>query len=295
MMILSEARSKSRHRWKSLAPYVFLSIFLLSAILAGDAERFLGSLQPTLLCSSIAQRKKVSFRQAALWLLPLGIVVLLLVAYRSALHLGPQTSTEELPSADIAFEEATGPSEYDKEHGSVAEEFILSAAVLDTVDQTGKLDYGRDWVTFLVINPIPKLLWPQKHYPDTIGITSGDIDEQTGIVTDRGSAAGIVADLYTRFQLFSAIFFFALGLGLRRLFVAARNLSSPLTSVGYVMVYALSLNVFAQGFGSIFVALPYSMAPVVVFAWATRRSQQRARLRRKEITLRQVAALHSEL
>jgi hypothetical protein len=97
--------------------------------------------------------------------------------------------------------------------------------------------------------------------------------------------------MYVRFHLFSAIFFFALGAGLRRLFVSARNLSSPLTAIGYVMVYAVSLSMFAQGFGAIFVPLGYSMAPVVVFAWVSRR---KAKLRRTEMILHQAAALHSE-
>src|SRR5208283_4656794 len=101
-------------------------------------------------------------------------------------------------------------------------------------------------------------------------------------------------DLYSRFQIFSAIFLFGFGTCLRRLFVAARSLSSPLAVVAYVMMYALSLNIFAQGFGTFFVALPYSLVPVLLFTWVTRRSQQKARLRQSGMILRPAVAPHGE-
>jgi hypothetical protein len=109
-----------------------------------------------------------------------------------------------------------------------------------------------------------------------------------------GAAAGIVADLYSRFHLLSAIFFYALGLGLRRLFMAARALSSPLTTVGYVMLYAVSLNMFAQGFGAIFVPFLFSMVPVVLFTWFARMSRRKARRLRQDVVIRQALALLGE-
>jgi hypothetical protein len=231
-------------------------------------------------------------------LLPVGIAVLLMVGYRGALHLGPETSAvsaqADLPSAEAAFEDVAGTSEYDREHDTASQEFLFHAAVIEAVDQTGKLDYGLSWVQFFLINPIPRVLWPEKQNPVWSGVNWGDINEHTGIAIAPGAASGMVADLYSNFHLFSAIFLFLLGAGFRRLFVSARNLSSPLTAVGYVMVYAVSLNMFAQGFGAIFVPLGYSMAPVVLFTWVTRRSQRKAKLRQSGTILRQAAALHGE-
>jgi len=289
MMMLGNARSKSK-RWKRLAPYVFLSIYLLPAILTGSRGPLFAVATTYFVGSSIAQRKRVSFSQAARVLLPVGIAVVLMVGYRDVLHLGPQTS-EELPSAETAYDDVAGVSEYDVEHGTASQEFVYHAAVLDTVDQTGKLDYGLSWVKFIFINPIPRVLWKDKENVIFSGITWADISEHTGIALNGGAAPGIVADLYQLFHLFSAIFLFALGLGLRRLFLSARNLSSPLTAVGYVMFYAVSLNMFAQGFGSVFVPLGYSMAPVVLFTWV---SQRKAKLRRTEMILRQPAYLNGE-
>jgi energy-coupling factor transporter transmembrane protein EcfT len=291
MMMLGDRRTRSK-RWKSLTPYIFLSIYLLEAILTASRGPLFAVATVFFVGTSIAQCRKVSFGQAARVLLPVGVAVILLVGYRSFLHLGPQSIEEtsaSIPSPERAFEDVAGTSEYGREHDTAAQEFLCHAATLETVDQTGKLDYGITWLAFLVINPIPRVLWPEKAYPKGFGINDQDIREQTSLSIDYGSALGIVADLYTRFHLFSAIFFWALGAGLRTLFIAARNLSSPLATVGYVMVYALSLNMFAQGFGSIFVPLAYSLAPVAVFAWATRRSQRRARRRQKELLLLQVA------
>lgn len=292
MMMLGDPRSKSP-RWRRLAPYMFLSIYFLSAILTGSRGPLFAVATTYFVGSSIAQRKKVSFKQAARVLLPVGIAALLMVGYRSVLHLGPETPAE-LPSAETAFEDVAGASEYDKAHDTASQEFLFHAATIEAVDQTGKLEYGVSWVSFFLINPIPRALWPDKANPKWTGVNWEDINEQTGIAIAPGAAPGIVADLYARFHLLSAIFLFLLGAGLRRLFMSARNLSSPMTAVGYVMVYAVSLNMFAQGFGAIFVPLGYSMAPVILFAWVTRHSQQKAKLRQMEMFLQQLAALHGE-
>ncbi|MGA9673638.1 MAG: hypothetical protein WBQ94_30885, partial [Terracidiphilus sp.] len=215
------------------------------------------------------------------------------VGYRSILHLGTDTSVE-IPSAETAFEGIAGTTEYDREHDTASQEFLFHAATLDTVDQTGKLEYGISWAQFFLVNPIPRVLWPEKQNPVWTGVNWEDINENTSIAIAPGAAPGIVADLYARFHLFSAIFFFLLGTSLRRLFVAARNQSSPLTTIGYVMTYAVSLNMFAQGFGSIFVPLGYSMMPVVAFVWVTRHAQRKAKSRQTEMILRHAAALHGE-
>jgi hypothetical protein len=297
MMMFGDRKSKSQ-RWRNLAPYIFLSLYFLTAVLTGSRGPLFAVATTYFVGTSIAQRKRVSFAQAARLLLPLAAGVIVLVGYRSVLHLGPETTSiseqANLSSAETAFEQAAGPSEYDKEHDTAAQEFLFHAATIEAVDQTGKLEYGLSWVEFFFINPIPRVLWPEKVNPDWAGVNWEDMNEYTGIAIAPGAAPGIVADLYARFHFFSAIFLFLLGMGLRRLFMAARNLSSPLTAVGYVMVYAVSLNMFAQGFGAIFVPFGYSMAPVVLFAWLSKRSQRKVRLRQSEVILHQAAALHHE-
>lgn len=296
MMIVADLKSKSE-RWKRRTPYVFLSIYLMQAILLGARGPIFSVATVFFVGGAIAQRRKVSFLQAARMLLPVGVVVVLLVGYRGFLHLGAQTSQQasaDVPTAEAAFENVAGASEYDREHDVATQEFLFHAATIEAVDQTGKLEFGLSWLQFFVINPIPRVLFPEKPNPIWIGVDYEDMIEHTGLAIAPGAAPGIVADLYARFHLFSVIFLWLLGAGLRRLFVAARNLSSPLTAVGYVMVYAVSLNMFAQGFGAIFVPLGYSMVPVFVFAWITKRSQKRAKLLQSRMIFHRVAASRPE-
>ena len=290
MMFLGEPTLKLR-RWNSVAPYAFLSVFFLSAILTGSRESLFASTTTFFVGSSIVRRRKVGLWQAMGVLLLVGVGVLAMLGYRNFLHLGERPS-EDLPSVESVFNNGAGVSEYDKEHDAAAQEFIVHAVTLDTVDQTGKLDYGIGWIEFLIINPIPRLIWPDKAMPQPIGVTWGDIREHTSLNIASGSACGIVADLYQRFHLLSVFFFFFLGFGLRRLFIAARSLSSPVTVVGYVMVYAFSLTMYAQGFSATFVPLAYSMVPVVLYSWVTKESRRKAKLRQRALILQQVAALN---
>ena len=231
----------------------------------------------------------MSLKQATGLLFLLGCFIALIFTNRDRIHPGGQ---EQNPaqSPEEAFNGLVGTAEYDRTHGVVAQEFLLHAATIETVDQTGKLDWGVNWLEFLFINPIPRVLFPNKPSPDPMGVNAGDIFEYTSIVVAPGAASGIVSDLYTHFHVLSAIFLYGFGRGLRRLFELARMFSSPLTTVGYVMVYALSLNVFAQGFVTLFVPFCYSMVPVVLFAWLLRRKRQRTLRQQRQIILRQIAA-----
>jgi hypothetical protein len=292
MMIFADPRI-SRYNWRTVAPYAFLGLFLANGALGGDRGPTFAALSTAFISYTIARRKQVRLNHAAVYLLITGCAVAMVFANRSRIHFGPRDPGQTQSSTEV-LGEFVGTSVYDQEHDSTGQEFLLHAATIDTVDHVGKLDWGLGWVEFLFINPIPKLLWPEKHYPAWTGITANDISEQTGISRSGGSAAAIVADLYIRFQLFSVFFFWGLGSALRRLLVRALNFTSPVTTVGYVMIYAISLNMFAQGFGTIIVPVCYSMTPVVLFAWATRRKRQKALLLQREITLRQFAAARSE-
>jgi len=126
-----------------------------------------------------------------------------------------------------------------------------------------------------VINPIPRFLWPEKRYPDTPGVTrttSLRIRESRW----RKGGTGIVADLYMRFGLGGALFLFWLGkLSGSCSFQRAdwiRLWQPAPTSCSY----AVSLNVFAQEFRTVFVSFGYSMAPVAAFTFlsANRRGKR---------------------
>jgi hypothetical protein len=292
MMIFADPKSRDQ-RWKTFAPYGFLGLFLANAIMGGDRGPLFAVLSAGFVSTSIARGKQVKLRQAAGLLLLLSCVVVVVFVNRDRIHLGAENAKTAQSSSE-ALNGLVGTSEYDQEHGTAAQEFLFHAAQIEAVDQTGKLGWGLSWAEFFFINPIPRVLFPEKPNVGWLGVTQGDIYQQTSLAVAGGSAPGIVADLYANFHLLSAFFFYGLGFGLRRLFLLARNLSSPMTTVGYVMIYAMSLNMFAQGFGAIFVSFAYSMAPLFLFAWFSRKTRAKARLRQRKIALQQFAAPRSE-
>jgi hypothetical protein len=292
MMIFADPVGR-RLTWRNAAPYAFITLYLANGVLGGDRSPIFAAGSAAFVATCIARRQPVRLRQAVIFLLVLACSVTIVFINRGRLHLGTQSVSSD-QSTEEALNSLVGTSAYDEEHGTTGQEFILHAATIDAVDQTGKLDWGVNWVEFVFFNPIPRLLFPDKPSPVWSGVTSGDIFEQTSIVAAPGSAAGIVADLYSNFHLLSAFFLYGLGFGLRRLFVLALNFSSPLTTVGYVMIYALSLNMFAQGFLTILVPVCYSMVPVVLFAWISRWNRRKALTRRRDMVLRQLAAAHGE-
>ena len=293
MMIFGDPKSRAQ-RWKSFAPYGFCGLYLVNAIIGGDRGPLFSVASVIFVSTAIARRKPTKLRQAVGFLLVLACAVTIVFVNRDRLYTGGSQGITSGQSTEEALNGLVGTSEYDEEHATTGQEFVLHAATIDTVDETGKLGWGLNWVEFLLFNPIPRVIFPEKPDPVWTGVTAGDIFENTSIVAAPGSAWGIVADLYANFHLLSALFFYGLGLGLRRLFVLARSFSSPVTTVGYVMIYALSLNMFAQGFMTILVPVCYSMVPVVLFAWVRRRNLKKALARERDIMLRQFAAAHGE-
>lgn len=277
MMILGASKFRAS-RWKQSVPFVFLAVLLTDAVLTGSRGILFGAIASFLISYSLAHETIVSMTRAIGLLLALGCGVLSMLAFRSALYLG-EGKPGTLPDLAEVMDTISGISEYDTTHGTAGQEFVYHAALLDTVDRTGKLDYGVSWVTFLVINPIPKLLWPDKHYFDSPGITWNEIYENSNVTIATGSAPGIVADLYAKFGIFAALFLYGFGRLTRNLFSSARCLDSPMTTCGYVMLYAVSLNMFAQGFGAIFVPFGYSMMPVLLFTWGAGRRRTTSAIR----------------
>jgi len=286
MMVYGVVGSK-QPRWKTYVPYMFLTTVLLHAIFTGSRGPLFSVISSYLVARCLAQRRAPSLASALGALGVLGFGVLMMVGFRNVLHLGSH-ETNELRTFGSALDKSIGVNAKDEAHGIIAQEFLFHATALEAVDVSGKLDYGLTWVYFLAINPIPRQWWPDKHYPDTPGITVEDMEDATSLRIASGSAWGIVADIYTRFGVMSIGFFYLLGRLSRRLFDAARRLDSPLASCGYVLLYATSLNLFTQGFGAVFVTIGYSMVPVVLFSLFSRRG------RRRVDPLRQVAIGGSE-
>jgi hypothetical protein len=285
MMILGTAHFKAS-KWRKAVPVLFLAVVFAQAMLTGSRTPLFAAVTTYFVSYAIAHRQTVSLSRAMAILAFVGCGVLLMLGYRDILHFGEQKAINT-PTLARALLTATDPDESSQQTGPTGNEFIFHAATIDTVDQSGKLDYGLSWIYYLAVSPIPKLWWPDKHSPQSGSIKVDDIAAYLGVPIAYGSCPGIVADVYMRFGVFSILFMWGLGRVLRRLFESALRLESPLSTCAYIMLYAMIITMFAQTFATIFIPFGYSMMPVILFTWSARRSGREAKQwRRAEFSSR---------
>ncbi len=273
MMMFASSRFKVGG-WRRAAFILLIAAYLADGLLTSSRGALFSGCAAIFAGLSISRRKLPSLRQAFALLTVLGFGALMMVGYRGVLHLG--NNGQQAPSFWKALDASSAVGATSVAHDTTGMEFVVSGAILSTVDQMQKYDLGLRWIYFLALNPIPRLLWPGKHYPKSPGITNVDIRELTGLRTDSGFAPGIVGNVYVEFGLGEAIFFYWFGRLSRRLFAAAWLFQSLISFCAYVMLYALSLNIFAQGFNTLFVGFGYSMIPVVLYALVSRVGRRQA-------------------
>ena len=271
MMILGVEPLRTS-KWRRRLPVAFALIFVLYALLIAGRGPLFSAAGALFVSLTIAHRQTIPLKKAIGLLAIVGCCTLLVFGYRSVLYLGDKDATKT-PTLNGAITSLTDVEGWNQAHGTTGSEFLYHAGAIDTVDQSGKLDYGISWIYYVILNPIPKLLWPEKHYPESPGITTSDITSYVGFPIAGGAASGLVADVYIRYGYFSVLFMLGLGKILRRMHESAIKLESPLSVCAYVMLYSLSLNLFAQDVRAILVAFPYSMLPVLLYTVLVRLSR----------------------
>jgi hypothetical protein len=191
-----------------------------------------------------------------------GLATLTLLGYRDFIFLG-DSGGRQLPSITETLERVIDPSFGDDNASGI--EFIYHALIIDTVDQLSRYHFGINWIYLVTVHLIPRTIWPEKPYGfDSPGITPEDIRDVTGIGIAAGSAPGMVADVYRQFGPLCLLFVWLLGRLSRRLFDSATIVGSLESKCLYTLLYALGLNLFAQGFGSIIVPYVYASAPLIL-------------------------------
>ena len=263
MMLLAAARIHNElRRW--IVPACFVGALLVNALLLSSRGQLFATSATVLAAICLSLRIPVPVSRALPVAAVAGLAVLLVLGFRSVLHLGEAGS--EAPDLASALTSSLRIEPRYVAYRMTGNEFVYHAAAIDTVDETRKYHWGLFWLYTYTVHPIPRILWPDKPYTfPSPGITWDDIRTVTGITISGGAAAGIVADLYWHFGWFSLLFFYFFGLWSGRLYLRAQSLDSPLAFVSYILLLALGLNAFAQGFGAILVSFPYSVAPAVAF------------------------------
>jgi len=268
MMIVGVGRLRGSV-WRRNASVAFIVVLYGYAVLLSSRSIMFATTATLLVSYPLSKKIRITVAKTAFLWLSAGVAVLLILGYRNVLHLGETNAQTPDLSAAMTASVDIDPAEASRR--TLGTEFIFHAAVLDTVDARQKYHLGIPWLYYYTVHLVPRILWPGKPFGFTgPGITGNDITQTTGLLVAYGAAPGIVADIYKNFGPLSPFFFLMFGWAAGRLYLRAQCPGTPLAICAYVTLCALSLNAFAQGFGSILVSYPYAMAPAFLFHWLSR-------------------------
>ncbi|MDI9432163.1 MAG: O-antigen polymerase [Planctomycetota bacterium] len=247
-MIVALVRGARRPKHGVVGVVIVAVLMFCHSVLTGGRGPFFTTAVTVGGAILLAARKRPKFHTVLTAGVVLGLCIGALVTFRSALHLG--TNAEEFESIGYVgvlgyLDDVTNLS-YD----SVGHEFIYHTGTISTVDRLGRCGWGKRYVLYLLIHPIPRVLWPGKPYVFETGtVTSEDIASIMGWQVATGAAVGLVADWYREWGVFSLLAWFLLGAVFARLYDAAvQPNGSPFVVLLYVLVLSQSLYLFAQGF-----------------------------------------------
>jgi len=239
----------------------FTSLMYIHSILASSRGTFFAMSTTFVLTYYLAGGKIPKMKKVIIGGIILAISLALIVGYREYLHLGPKD--KPLPPIHEALLFKLGVNDIAIRTGSTGDnEFLYHAGLIETVDRLNRYHFGLGWIYMVTVHLIPRIIWENKPYGwDTPGVTPYDIFLLFGWTRSPGSAPAIVADIYRNFGMFSLIFFFLLGLFSKKIFLNLLNNKDPKTITIYVLFYAWSLNMFAQGFGALIDKYLYVLIP----------------------------------
>jgi len=260
LMIIGKLRFKGNiYYW---FPPIFFSILMyIHAILSASRGPFFAMTATIVLSYYLGGGKLPDMKKVILGGVILGISLILIVGYREHLHLGPKDKPP--PPLEKALLFKLGVDYTAIKAGSTGDnEFLYHAGLIETVDRLNRYHLGLGWIYMVTVHLIPRIIWENKPYGwDTPGVTPYDMFLLFGWTRSPGAAPAIVADIYKNFGIFSIIFFFLLGLFSKKIFLNLLNNKDPKTITIYVLFYAWSLNMFAQGFGALIDKYLYVLIP----------------------------------
>ena len=280
---------KLRNTWATRIAIAPLAVIYAHAILTGGRGPFFAATACWFAGACLAKKRIPPLSKALLLLAFTALGVALLLGYRNFLHLGD--GPREAPSLSTALAAPVTLDDSARAQRNTGMEFIYHALTIDTVDATQKYQLGAHWIYTVTVHLIPRVIWPDKPYTFTgWGITSDDIAAHTGVTIAGGAAAGLVGETYRNLGLFACLLLYALGKLTRRLYIQAWDADSPFATHAYVILYSLSLYLFAQGIEAVIAQYLYALAPVAALALLAKRDrvtapQPHPRPARREVLL----------
>lgn len=178
----------------------------------------------------------------------LGLLMLIMVTYRGEIYIGSDFFAGDRPSLSTMVEESldrfvsTG----------VGNEFVYGTYTVLLAQEENDHYWGRRYLVYTVIRPIPSLIWPNKYTAlgtEGIRFNAGTMGEdQSAPIYEQfpnGMAPGIVGDLFVEFSwgAIPAAFLFGwvFGVGWRRFLV-----EGGIWTIVYLALFAFSVFAMMQ-------------------------------------------------
>lgn len=203
----------------------------------------------------LARNRRPSLALTATAGLAVGLLMLFLVANRSAIYLG---SDQELTTERIGETLNAAPSN----------EYIFGAGCIAASRQSGEYFWGKRILAQLVVRPIPHQWWPNKYadfgvpeLEQNAGVAGGGLQAVLGWTEVPGAAGAMVADLWVEFSWgcipFAALWGWAYGYCWKRAVVSGGR-----WTVQYVIMLVLSIYLITQGLEAVTFRLIILSVPV---------------------------------
>jgi hypothetical protein len=183
-----------------------------------------------------------------------GTLLLFLVSNRGEIHLGSELHLEASP---LDYVKAGGGNEY----------LYGGALILHSQEQGGTF-WGRRYLQFFFVRPIPRAWWPAKYdvasellggvtiEGGTAGLATNELKWTVGWAGAPGATPGIVADLWLEFWWFGFVGLFGIGWTYGRVWRMATIRGGPwLPCFGVVTalsIYLVMQCLEAMGFRALF-------------------------------------------
>jgi hypothetical protein len=179
----------------------------------------------------------------------LGLLTLWLVNNRSRIYLG--TDWEPQERASLVYRQG-------RDIGT-GEDWSYSAGVMLTSREFGTRYWGWRYLGHLLVQPIPRQLWPDKYeaiglgwltsHGYAMGMSSSEWRAAVGWLPAGGSACGIIADFYAEFGYLGLLACFAFGWFYSYLWKRATS-DGGVWHAAYLFAVILSIYVPTQNFNA---------------------------------------------
>lgn len=280
LMMMTTAVRRRLWGWRRIIPSALFAGLMLHFLLLGSRGGFFATTATLFVTLAALRGIRCSVARALAIGAVISMVVIAIGAYRSYVYLGADLS--KVPPPSVALWEFFTIGSEDREAGVTGAEIVLHAATIDAVDRTQKYGLGISWLYVFTIKPIPRLLWAGKPYGfESPGVASSDITTVAGLsLGTSGPASGFVASVYREFGMLCVPLVYLAASSAGRLFARSRDGNPTTAFCAFVILYAVSLNGFAQGIGAMFETYLMAMSPVLLYSVA--------RSKRKEDCVREV-------